>query len=563
MFFILFPLAMQKIFQFFSLHLYPLIFLFLSWGVFFLVVLPYVFFENTDQGISSYIWPVSGDWAMHLTQMQSFSAHGLLETLQNNPLYSGNITAYPFVINWFSGQIFSITGGLIFSMMLPLYVLFPFLIFGIYLLVYECVREKISAVLAVFLLFLGGGTAIEFFLDQGFLSATGFEQNAFLESNGYYYKSFFITLLFPQRALFIGISLGIYLLYFFVKYAKKNFVDISWIKILLLGFGMGLLAYIHTHSFLFFALFGFFYALLDYKNFSKYFLIALGAGITSAPFLFFLLQGESIFEPVFHWRWMGAKYQENFFLFWVRNWGVIFILSVILFGKIFYDFLTFFSRILITKKDGNFFLSSASKFFLAGVAVFFVTNLIQFQANPWDNGKIFLWVFLICIISILSFCRDYCKNFFFRLFLLFLSIVSGVFLLIQPLYQETINLFSIKDREIAQEFSEKIPKNALVLTPDYHLFFVSTLTSNSILMGYRGWLGSYGIDYSTRWRHIKNIYEGRPMAKNYLTKYNIDIVVIDSRVLPQNFNINYRFFSENYPLVFQRDFTWVYDVSGK
>ena len=117
------------------------------------------------------------------------------------------------------------------------------------------------------------------------------------------------------------------------------------------------------------------------------------------------------------------------------------------------------------------------------------------------------------------------------------------------------------DLNFRAESFRKISNPAdIVLTSDKHNHWVSTLTGRQILMGYNGWLWSYGINYEKRREEILKMFSGSSEAENLLKQYNIRYVVVGPSERT-DFNANESFFKKNHELVLEKNDYAVYRVN--
>ena len=79
-------------------------------------------------------------------------------------------------------------------------------------------------------------------------------------------------------------------------------------------------------------------------------------------------------------------------------------------------------------------------------------------------------------------------------------------------------------------------------------------------MGYRGWLWTYGFDYSKRANDISEMFSGGIDAKNLLKQYKVDYVFIGPSER-YTWKANEQFFDLNYPIVVETNTAKVYKVS--
>ena len=79
-------------------------------------------------------------------------------------------------------------------------------------------------------------------------------------------------------------------------------------------------------------------------------------------------------------------------------------------------------------------------------------------------------------------------------------------------------------------------------------------------MGYRGWLWSYGIDYSEREKEIRLMYSGKTGAEALFSKYHVRYAVL-SPAARNIFGAVELLFLLKYKMVMKDHDTRVYDVT--
>jgi len=78
-------------------------------------------------------------------------------------------------------------------------------------------------------------------------------------------------------------------------------------------------------------------------------------------------------------------------------------------------------------------------------------------------------------------------------------------------------------------------------------------------MGYRGWLWTYGINYSQREREVGIMFQGDKNAKELFKKYNVSYVVITPSA-KRDFKANEKIFDINYLKIYQSQNIKIYKV---
>jgi hypothetical protein len=224
-------------------------------------------------------------------------------------------------------------------------------------------------------------------------------------------------------------------------------------------------------------------------------------------------------------------------LFWLKNWGFMTPLALVGFGYL-----------IIRKQHRDLMIYGG--FLLAFVAA----NIIKFQPSTWDNSKVFLWVYLgfsFMAAKILSVIWKRVLGGKVLAVVLFVVLGFSGFLDLARVMDTKKNSFvmiSKAEIELAGKLREISEYDDLVLTSDYHLHWVPVMSGRRILMGYRGWLWSYGINYSQREREIFEMYSGLEDGERLLRDYGVDFVVFDDKVVKE-FEADEAGFSQKYELV--------------
>lgn len=542
--------------------------LLLTWGVFFSILWPRMFYKN-DAGDLVAGWKnLWSDWAMHLGQTNAIAYQGISEAALNNPLYPGIPISYPFLINWISGLLVSFGMDITWALVLPS-LLFT-IVFLIAFYYFGKVMTNSAVVLTAATIFLlsGGFGFIYYFSDL----YNGFSWDAILypprwymelESDGYYWKSIILASLVPQRSMFIGMAWMLFSLSYLIYHFIHGFQKTTKRKLFIAGLLTGPLSIAHSHSFLTLFLICSFMVLVDIKNIKYWLSFGVGVAITAIPFFPFLINTESgtFLRVVLGWYSNEAFTKNGFFGFWIRNWGLFFIL-------IFISFYWYGRRISKEEDAGK---KSVYKkkltFYLVGVFLFVVANIVQFQPNLWDNTKILIWSYLIFSFLVASFLHYLWKiNNWGKL----VTILAIPILVLSSLIDQVRVMHTSRESYVMLnrdqvETAEIIRKNTdpsdLFLTDDYHLNFIPTLTGRSILMGYRGWIYSYGVQYGERERDISLIFKGQSNAKELLKKYGVDYVLIDNQA-KEKWSANEDYFKRNFVLVLSSKSGNIYKIEN-
>lgn len=248
----------------------------------------------------------------------------------------------------------------------------------------------------------------------------------------------------------------------------------------------------------------------------------------------------------FQFGWM-KKPTENIFLFWLRNMGIPFIF-----------FFTNFWLVKKLSKQDNWHVY----FYIPLAILFCITNVYLFQPHNYDNMKFMIYSYLaICIYMAwsLHLIAQYKPGGKLIMALIIIaSCITGSLAILRETYISW--QFSSPDEiAAAEQFKTITSADAIILTSDQHNHFVPTLTGRRILMGYRGWLWTYGIQYTAVEQDVRAMLTGTPATPALLKQYNVSFVVI-SPSERNDFSANSTYFDTHSQLVMQTGNIRVYDV---
>jgi hypothetical protein len=111
-------------------------------------------------------------------------------------------------------------------------------------------------------------------------------------------------------------------------------------------------------------------------------------------------------------------------------------------------------------------------------------------------------------------------------------------------------MFSPEDLSLAQYVKNQTSTNDIFLTSDKHNNPVPCLAGRRIVMGYRGWLWTHGIDYHSREHDVIEMHEGSTQALRLLRGYRVNYVLIESEKIVA-LRESPEFFVKRFPVVFR------------
>ena len=511
---------------------------------------------------STNVW---ADWALHFTQTSQFVHRSLIPG--DHPLLEGASYAYPFGVNWITA-IFVRLGVEFFQAHIFLsYLLSILLVVILIVFLYRILDRKGSAVVAGLIFFLNGGLGFVLVGAERLnllLPASNFlGELTLLPSVGIRWINVITSMIVPQRAFTLGFPVGMLVLLIVVQQIKKNASSWSFGRFLVAGLIAGTLPILHMHSYLAIGVvFGWYtiWSLIRNRSSKKrlkkgvlsWLLVLIPAVLVPLPF--FLNQYANTIEKTtqgsfIQWYpgWFtnaGSEYPEmSIIWFWLINWGVVIPLAIVGF---------FLARPVQRGLLIPFFL------------LFVLSNLFLFQPFVWDNTKILVWASVglsiasaIPIWNLLNQPRFHVRA--IGGLLLLIAILSGAHdagRLIRP-DQPRFGMYNSNDLVLARELRERSEPNETIITAPLHNNPFINFSGRNILLGYKGWLWTYGLDYSEVQKDMMQILAGGDKAEALIEKYNVKFVIIDPS-LQLEWKTNTLYFEERFPVEHRDQFRVIY-----
>jgi hypothetical protein len=534
---------------------YDGILFFAAWGGFLCYVWPRLFYATPD-GIFAGERAIWGDWAGHLAGTAVFAFRPVSLWFQNHPLFYGQTFNYPFVSSMISGLLMRAGMGRVPAMVIPSLITSLLLLGVLYFFYRNILKSQRQAYLAITLFFMSGGLGFFYYIadscQAGSIDAWLFpiREYTFLEDKGIHFRNIFPAELFPQRSFLLGLTAALLLLMILMQWLSDSSDRISPLKFFSLGLPAGLLMIVHTHTYMAVVLLCLCLAVCNNLiSMKRMVAFALGAAMVSL-FLYISLHGQSRPSRWFglEWGWMSNNQRSgvlSFLKFWLMNWGLI--LPLALAGTI---WMRDYRHPLV----------------IAGWLLFVLCNIIRFQPWNWDNTKLLTWSYLLLLIPVVRVLSGLWRT---KRCLLRVGVVTMIGVLVFSGGLELMRLLQTSRTthkmwepskiDMAIKLQKIITPEETVLTDDDHLNWVACLAGGQILMGFRGWLWSYGIDYHERENEVRAMYSGKPEAESLFEKYHVRYAVL-SPSARTNLGGNEFFFMSKYRLVMRDGDTRVYDV---
>jgi hypothetical protein len=283
---------------------------------------------------------------------------------------------------------------------------------------------------------------------------------------------------------------------------------------------------------------------------------ALTATLTSVSLLLWLSggairQGFLQYDP----GWMATDFADWLWLWW-SNGGVYYLVAA---------YATLTPRLWRSR-----FAAACA---VSGWLVFAVINLVRLQPWDWDNTKLEIWAFVLLLPAVMLLLQSWWQaaatapRLIGRLahaatLIVALSLVpTGLLDLKQLLSFEkhTSVMWSSEDRELASTFRELASPGEVVLTVDQAHDWVSGLAGSQILLGFTGWLWSYGIETGPRQNEVRVMFQGGQAGRQLLQHYRVAWAVLDDEAR-RRYGANDDYFASRYRVALRRGDTVVYDL---
>jgi hypothetical protein len=498
-----------------------------------------------------------GDLALHLSLLTRFAyeAHFTWDF----PIFFGAKLSYPFLIDFLSGVLHRTGWTLQWALIVPGLALTLSFLQLLYFTVYRWFRSSAAAVMAT-VVFLGSGAPagiVHFWRDW---RASGESLSHFLThmdkmyghlpDAGLHFSNVVTDYLVPQRSVLFGLPLFLLVLLLLREAWRRS--ERSRPFLLASAILAGLAPFAHVHGF--FVIVGTWGWLATIQSVRRRTLLQ--------PWVGFWLLGACLAAPQLAWQFWGSYSKgfshwhlwwlkppdENPAIFWLRNVGLAIPLALWI--------VVWLSR---TRGSRGFYLHV----FLAVLVLFAMTNVYLFQPNAFDNMKFMVFSYLVLSVLVGYTLTRWIAWSAWGAAAAVVAVVtlSAAGALSIATDARVLWRFSApEDIAAAEALRAVIPPEARVLTSDQHNHFIPTLTGRRIVMGYRGWLWSYGIDYGQVEKDVMAMYAGGPEAVRLFPKYRVSYVCVGPSER-KDFHANEEFFERSYPVALRSGPFAVYDVS--
>ncbi|HUY54734.1 MAG TPA: hypothetical protein VMV23_06215 [Candidatus Nanopelagicaceae bacterium] len=225
----------------------------------------------------------------------------------------------------------------------------------------------------------------------------------------------------------------------------------------------------------------------------------------ASPLTLLGFAAHTLAEPSFYGAWLG---------FWISNTGLFILLGLAVLG------VSLVPGRLGTASRRRGLVGFAAPFW----AIFLIANVVVTQPWNWDNTKLLSYWYLGVAIPVAWLLTSAGRNWWSRILagatLLSLVLTGLLSLDAAFLGQSTLNqapptsatvtLDGRQAEQVARAVIAHTPSQAIFLTEGQPNDPVTTLAGRTVVLGYDGWLWSYGQPLSRRLGAVETMYAGCP-----------------------------------------------------
>ncbi|MDQ3008950.1 MAG: hypothetical protein M3Q81_05165 [bacterium] len=477
-----------------------------------------------------FVW---ADWAAHFTMGSAFAYRSLVIT--ESPFLINSTFSYPFAINWLTALLIKVGIPFFSSFVVLSFVLCLATVGSLFLLYLRFFRSRAVAILSSCIFLLNGGWGA-FSAWQSWQNGAQWFTNQ--PDTGIRYINIIHSMLLPQRAITLGLSWGLLILWSAHAVIFNAGKDAQLRRSAVIGIGWGLLPLIHTHTFV--AVSGiltswilsqcFFRSRATSKLYwQKNWAVVLGlATLVATPILYYFFYGRA--QSFIQWQpgWLAPEEQLNWITFWWLNWGITLPLAL-------------WSVIKIAKSKIATKLQTLSTV-LPFIALFIVANLFIFQPWAWDNTKLFVWASVgisglagwgIWQIARLQTTLKPLKLLLpaVAVILFLVSIASGGLDALQLIRNDRPGyvMYTSEELALAEWVKANTSADSTWATETNHNNWLYNLTGRQAVMTYPGWLWSQGYEYYAVEYDLQQMLQLNASSQLY-EEYDIDYIAVKKPV---------------------------------
>lgn len=486
------------------------------------------------------IW---GDWAAHLSFAGSFAyGHNFPPEY---PIDPGHRLGYPFMIDFFAADLVPIGLSLTAALTATSAMLGLALPGVIYLAAVRFTTGRGASVIAVFVFLLSGGLGFERLLgdiQHGGLSVLAHLPHEYTLDRdiNLQWLNPVLAYIVPQRSTLFGFSLALIVLVLLWIAAREH---LRWPAFAFAGLVAGVMPIYHVHAYGTVVALAVFWAFINRRReWLAYFIPALVIGI---PILVWMWPPQntavctdtpSIDGYCIQVGWLSyTDWQKYIWLFpfdfaWFWIWNTSLLAPLMVVGQ-------FMKR---------WFPTAFPRWFAPMWLWFVVPNIIVLQPWIWDNTKFFVfWALLGSIVVGVVLAKLLAS----RPLGAAVAVVAMILLALSgalDVYRasdfsvSSVQFTDANGVRVADWVRTHTSAGAVFAVANDHNSPIPTLAGRRELIGYPGWLWTYGLaDYQQKSDDDKSILDGDPNAMDLVRKYGIDYVMIGPQEIPLGANRSY------------------------
>jgi hypothetical protein len=522
-------------------------------------------FVYTPNGLLVGYVNIWGDWAAHLSFAGSF-AYGR-NFPPEFPLDPGHHLGYPFMIDFLAANLVplgaSLTEALTASSGL-LGLAFPAVL---YLAAQRFAGGRAAAVIAVLVFVLSGGLGFYFLLgdiqQRGLAALQHLPREYTLNrAQNFEWLNPVLAYLVPQRTTLFGFSLALIVLVLIWLTLHQR---ADWRAFLFAGLVAGAMPIFHVHAYGTVVALAFFWMLFHRR--SEWIAFFVPALVIGAPILVWMwppannsvcgdlpnLGGYCLnlgwLSPADLRRDGDLVFVAKFIWFWIRNTSLL--LPLMLAAHVLH----------------RWFPTNFPTWFTPMWLWFVVPSVIVLQPWIWDNTKFFIFWALLGSVLVGGVLAGMMRRGPVA------AIAAGAMLVLLGLSGfldltrasdfsvSSVQFTDVGGVQVAQWVRQHTSPTAVFAVADEHNSPIPTLAGRRVLIGYPGWLWTYGLpDYTQKGEDEKRILDGDPSTPALVKKYRVDYVMIGPQELPRGASRAY--WDAHGTLVYDQGGYSVYQVSG-
>lgn len=371
--------------------------------------------------------------------------------------------------------------------------------------------------------------------------------------NGQEFANFLTSHLLPQRSYLMGFAVVLSVLLMLTAYLLREHkkAATTWAVPLVIGVIGGLLPFAHVHSF--FVLGAFLTILAGLISWHRQelaveWIAALGLmALIAAPQLNW--QFTSTYTQSFsHWAfgWLTPDGTSPL-VFWFINLGVLIPLIVYAIWK--------------WRPPAHLRMLTTS-LLITSLGIFIAINVYIFQPSGWDNMKFLTYAYVFATLPVAWLLNKWLERGSWRAVLTWILLLIITFPGMTAIYlafHDQYPFLTTEDRTFASYVTQHTDRSSVILTSSYHHNPVPILTGRLILMGYPGWLGSYGIDFHVVEADVATMRQGGPNAAKLIQQYGVThIAVSDLEAIQEHLDLSH--LAEHYPEIYTSGGWHLYEV---